>query len=275
MTADPGLFGPDSVTWQVHSDPTMVVAGIRALFLQALHPVAMAGVAANSRFSDDPWGRLQRTADYIGVTTFGTTADANKAGARIRGIHRRLTATDPDTGVEYPVDDPPLLLWIHCCEVDSFLSTARRGGARISAGDADRYVAEQIASARLVGLDPSAIAVPTTVDELAEYFVLIRPDLYASSEAQRAARFIVSPPMPRWVQLATPAVPGWLGVTGLGFALLPGWARKMYSHLPGVPTTDIGATLVLRALRTAVLAIPPLREGPHQKAARERLGLAS
>lgn len=36
--ADPGLFGPDSVTWQAHGDPMMWIAGIRALYLQACTP---------------------------------------------------------------------------------------------------------------------------------------------------------------------------------------------------------------------------------------------
>lgn len=41
---DPGLFGPRSVTWQMHGDPMMWIAGIRALYLQALHPRAVRGV---------------------------------------------------------------------------------------------------------------------------------------------------------------------------------------------------------------------------------------
>ncbi len=37
---DPGLFGPDSVSWQVHGDFTsMLIGGISALLLQALHPL--------------------------------------------------------------------------------------------------------------------------------------------------------------------------------------------------------------------------------------------
>ena len=71
---DLGLFGPDSVTWKVHAEPVLLVAGLRSLYLQALHPRAMAGVAQNSAYQSDPWGRLVRTATYVATTVYGTTA---------------------------------------------------------------------------------------------------------------------------------------------------------------------------------------------------------
>ncbi|SCD53618.1 hypothetical protein GA0115240_11342 [Streptomyces sp. DvalAA-14] len=96
--ADPGLFGPDSVTWQMHGDPVMWIGGVRALYLQALHPRAVRGVVQNSDFRRDAWGRLLRTASFVGEITYGTTPAAERAGARIRGIHRRLSGTDPTRG---------------------------------------------------------------------------------------------------------------------------------------------------------------------------------
>ena len=149
---DPGLFGPDSVTWRVHADPSMALAGLRALLLQAVHPLAMAGVAQHSDFRRDPWGRLFRTAEYVGVTTFGTTEQARRAGAKVRGIHGRLVGIEPESGTAYRVNDPALLRWVHCCEAESFLSTALRCGLRLSAADQDRYYAEQTLGASLVVL---------------------------------------------------------------------------------------------------------------------------
>lgn len=153
---DPGLFGPDSVTWQLHGDPIMWIAGIRALYLQALHPRAVRGVAQNSDFRRDAWGRLLRTASFVGRITYGTTPAAEQAGARIRGIHRRLTAIDPGTGERFGIDDPELLLWVHCAEIDSYLNVARRSGFPLTDAHADAYVDEQREAARLVGLDPAA-----------------------------------------------------------------------------------------------------------------------
>src|SRR4051795_13158089 len=117
---DIGLYGPDSVTWRVHADPTMLLAGLRALLLQALHPLAMAGVAQHSDFRADPWGRLLRTVRYVTTVSFGTTAQAERAAARVRGIHRPLGGVEPESGATYRVDDPELLRWVHCCLVDSF-----------------------------------------------------------------------------------------------------------------------------------------------------------
>lgn len=172
---DPGLFGPTSVTWQMHGDPMMWVAGIRALYLQALHPRAVRGVLQNSDFRRDAWGRLMRTADFVGTTTYGTTAAAERAGARVRRIHRLLGATDPATGERYGVDEPELLLWVHCAEIDSYLHVLRRSGFPLGDADADRYIAEHRVSARLVGLDPDAV--PADRGELARYFEKVRPAL--------------------------------------------------------------------------------------------------
>jgi uncharacterized protein (DUF2236 family) len=268
---DLGLFGPDSVTWRLHADPVLWVAGVRALLLQALHPLTIAAVQEHSDFRADTWGRLMRTADYVGTVTYGTRAEAHRAAARIRRIHAHVSGVDDVTGQAYRAEDPALLLYVHCCEIDSFLSTVRRGGQRLSTVDADGYVAEQLRAARLVGLDPQRDGVPTDTGSLADYFTAVRPHLVASHRTRETARFILAPPMPGWVQVATPARPAWTGVAALAFALLPRWARRMY-RLPGLPSTDLSATLALRALRASLLVVPArLREGPHLRAARTRL----
>jgi uncharacterized protein (DUF2236 family) len=268
--ADPGLYGPHSVTWRVHADPSMALSGLRALLLQALHPLAMAGVAQHSDFRADPWGRLFRTADFVGVTTFGTTTQARRAAAKVRGIHRRLGGVDPETGQVYRVDEPDLLRWVHCVEAESFLTTAVRCGLRLSAQEQDRYYAEQTRNAELVGLDPATV--PASVDQMAGYFRDVRPALRATAAAREAARFVLWPPMPALVRLGTPARPAWVALTGAAFAMLPRWARRMY-RLPGLPTTDVAATAAGLAFRSGLLVVPEaLRHGPHVKQARARLG---
>ena len=266
---DAGLYGPDSVTWRVHADPAMALAGLRALLLQALHPLAMAGVAQHSDFRADPWGRLFRTAEYVAVTTFGTSTEARRAAARVRGIHRRLAGIEPESGRTYRVDDPELLRWVHCCEAESFLTTAVRCGLRLSPAEQDRYYEEQLTAAELVGLDPRDV--PSSVAGMAAYFTRMRPQLEVTAEARRAATFVLWPPMPALVGLGTPARPAWVALAGAAGAMLPRWARRMY-RLPGLPTTDLAATAAGLAFRSGVLVVPPaLRDGPHVKAARARL----
>ena len=264
-----GFFGPDSVTWRVHADPASSIGGLRALLLQALHPVAMDGVASNSEFRAEPWQRLMRTAAYVNTLTFGTRREALRTVRRVRGMHRRLGGTEETTGRSYRVDDADLLLWVHCCEVDSLLSVPRRAGLRLSDDDADRYVAEQVTAAELIGI-PGCDA-PASVAELADYFERMRPSLAVTRPARDALRLILLPPMPAWVQLLTPARPAWGTLASLALASLPRWARRMYS-LPGLGLTDAAATAGLRAFRQAVLALPAsAQHSPVVRAAFERV----
>ncbi len=266
---DEGLYGPDSQTWRVHGDPTFAVAGLRGLLLQALHPLAMAAVEQNGGFEADPWGRLTRTSQYIATTTYGTEVEAMRAAARVRGIHRKLRGRDPATGEEFRLDRPDLLLWVHCCEVDSLLSTAARGGLALSGQESDDYLREQVKAAELVGL-PAPI-VPSNRAELAEYFVAVRPELRLTKAAARGLRGLAMPPMPGWVTLLTPARPAWGGLAALSMSLLPGWARRMYGLL-GLRLTDRAATAAVRAVRSGVLVVPGrFREGPTLRAAKARL----
>jgi len=255
---DPGLFGPGSQTWRVHSHPIVWIGGLRALYLQALHPVALRGVFTSSNYRADPWGRLRRTADFVGTTTFGSLPAAEAAGARVRELHHRLG-----------LDDPHLLRWVHCCEVGSFLDVYRRSDAAMDSLAADRYLAEQAAASRLIGLGPAAV--PCNTAELEAYFDSMRPELTGDSQARAVARFLLLPPMPTRVRLLTPALPGWAAMSGLAFGALPGWARRMYG-VPSLPGTDLRVTWSLRALRLAVNRLPPrLRTGPHLRAAQQRL----
>lgn len=249
MTADPGLFGPSSVTWQLHGDPMMWVAGIRALYLQALHPRALRGVMQNSDFRRDAWGRLMRTANFVGTTTYGTTEAAEKAGARVRKIHSMLGATDPDTGERYGVGEPELLLWVHCAEVDSYLQVARRSGFRLTDELADRYISEHRVSARLVGLDPDAV--PANQAEMAAYFEKVLPELAATPEAREVDDFLLRPPTHPLLVPAREVL--WRRVAQLAYAALPPYAHELYGRKAPEPTT---VTRQLRATGTLLRCVP-------------------
>ncbi|GGS07841.1 hypothetical protein GCM10010252_53460 [Streptomyces aureoverticillatus] len=242
--ADAGLFGPSSVTWQMHGDPMMWVAGVRALYLQALHPRAVRGVMQNSDFRKDAWGRLMRTAHFVGTTTYGTTEAAEKAGARVRKIHTMLSATDPDTGERYGVDEPELLLWVHCAEIDSYLHVVRRSGFPLSDAAADRYVAEHRESARLVGLDPGDV--PASTAELAAYFEKVRPELAAGPEARAVDDFLQRPPTRTLLVPARDLL--WRRVANLAYASLPRYAHELYGRPAPAPRT-----VTLRLVTTGTL----------------------
>ncbi|WP_232838181.1 oxygenase MpaB family protein [Streptomyces geranii] len=246
---DPGLFGPESVTWQLHSDPMMWVAGVRALYLQALHPRAVRGVMQNSDFRKDAWGRLMSIAHFVATTTYGTTEAAERAGARVRKIHRMLSAVDPDTGERYPVDEPGLLLWVHCAEIDSYLHIHRRSGYPLTDAHADRYIREHLVSARLVGLDPEAV--PADRAELAAYFEQVRPELAAGADAHEVDDFLLRPPTHPLLVPAREVL--WRRVAHLAYASLPPYAHELYGRAAPEPAT---VTRQLRATGTLLRRVP-------------------
>ncbi len=245
-----GYFTADSVTWRIHSDTAMFVGGIRALLEQALHPKAMAGVAAHSNFREDAWGRLQRTGDYVGTLTFGSKTEADKLAARVRKVHEMLK-----------VDEPELLLWVHMAMVDAFLDTAVRSGVKLSTSEQDKYVEEMVIFAELVGIETGLV--PRTVGQMQNYFQEIMPKLSASDDAKRAALFIALPPLPPLLRFGTPIAPLWGGITSLSAAALPKWARKLYGW-PSLPGQDSPTDLALRATRSALLFLPESLRQPQQ-----------
>jgi uncharacterized protein (DUF2236 family) len=244
---DEGLFGPGSVTWRVMNSRIMWVAIVRALYLQALHPRVIRGTLQNAATITQPvdaWARLRRTRKFIETRTFGTLAEAERAADRVRKIHESLTGTDPD-GTRYRVDEPELLLWVHCGEVDSCVDIARRGRLPFSAADLDAFVAEQRTSAELIGAGHAAA--PASVAELDAYYEEIRPRLYACDEARQALRLTLHPPVPEGNRVLKLGLPP---VSALAFSTLPGWARQMYGR-PSGPLSDMAATAGIRAVRVA------------------------
>lgn len=235
---DPGLFGPGSVAWRVHGESSMLIGGLRALLLQTLHPLAMAGVADHSDYRHDPWGRLHRTGRYIGATTFGNTATAEHVIAMVRAIHSRVEGAAPD-GRHYSARDPHLLAWVHVTEVDSFLTAYDRyGSGRLTDGERDRYVAEMAETGRRLGADP----VPTTRQELRHQLTGFRPELRFDRQARDAVRFLLSPPVP----LVLRGAYGVIGAAAVGS--LPSWARWQL-RLPLLPGID---PLAIRPAATAL-----------------------
>lgn len=258
---DDGLFGPASVTWRVHLEPVLWVGGFRALLLQALHPRVMRGTYQNSALFDPAkaWGRFQRTVEFVGVRTFASTAEVEAAAARVRRLHARLRGHDPDTGETFALDDPALLLWVHCTEIDSYAEVARRAGI-LDRAEVDAYLAESVRAARVVGL----LEAPSTRVDLDRYLERVRPGLRLTDEARAGIGKLFTPKgaAPRGLKLAIPSV------ATLAVATLPRWARRMYG-LPGLPSTDIGATGALRALHRLTGLLPDMPAPPEIVRARQ------
>lgn len=233
-TPGPRWFAEDRPIRRVHGDASMFVGGLRALLLQSLHPLAMAGVAEHSDYRGDPWGRLQRTSTFLAVTTFGPADDAQRAVDKVRGIHRRVHGIAAD-GRPYEASDPHLLGWVHVAEVDSFLRAHQLYGARpLDRQERDDYVADTARVAAALGVvDP-----PRTEDELRQRISDYRPELGGTAAARDAAKFLLlTPPLPLL------AKPPYAVLAATSVAMLPAWAR-LPLRLPYLPPLEVTAVRV-------------------------------
>lgn len=247
----PRWFAADRPIRQVHADASMFVGGLRALLLQSLHPLAMAGVAQHSDYRGDPWGRLQRTSTFLAVTTFGTARDAQRAVDKVRGIHRRVHGVAPD-GRPYRADDPHLLEWVHIAEIDSFLLAYQLyGAAPLDQAGRDAYVADTARVAAALGVENP----PRTEAELRQRIRAFRPELRSTEAAREAARFLlVTPPLP----LLARGPYGMLAATSV--SMLPAWARLplRLPYLPPVEATAIrlSGRVLVGGIRWALTSQP-------------------
>ncbi|MBV9858094.1 MAG: DUF2236 domain-containing protein [Streptosporangiaceae bacterium] len=239
--ADDGFFGPASVTWRVSTDLSSPVAGLRSLLVQALHPLAMAGVDQHSAWRRDPVGRLAATQEYVTTITFGDRATAERAGAWVRRIHEHVRGTDPVTGQPYAAGDPALLLWVHAALVESALAAAGLFGTPLPPADRDRYVAEMVAAAELVGV-PAGMA-PSTVTELEAYLAAVRPSLRCTPAASESMNYLLDPP-----GLGEDVADIWRDIRDAAVSALPDWAIAMYGYDAPAPLTAERRTEIRQAL---------------------------
>jgi uncharacterized protein (DUF2236 family) len=266
-SGDPGLFGPGSVTWQIHGDlPSMLVGGMAALMLQALHPLTVAGVADHSAFRQDPLGRLRRTAGFVAVTTFAGTEAAGAAIAEVRRVHGYVHGTAPD-GRHYDANDPELLTWVHAAEVLAFVRAYRCFGPRpLNRQAADRYVGEMQAVALALG----AARVPASTAELHDYFVEVRSQMQAGAQARTALAFLVNGAHRCPVAASEPAELARGLLVQLALGLLPGWARSLYGVRPPLPAERTALRLVAGGLFAGLRWV--LGPSPVVQVATERAG---
>lgn len=217
---DPGLYGPDSVIWRVHGDfPGMLCGGISALLMQMLHPLALAGVWDHSTFRQDMMGRLRRTSQFIAVTTFGNSVDAQTLIDRVKRIHLKVNGVDAH-GAPYAASDPHLLTWVHVAETSRFLAAhLRYKNPSLSRAEQDRYYAEAAVVAEALGAE----AVPKSVQTVEAYLLAMQPLLRCDERTREVLALLMNAPAPSWQ-----ARPAMKIMMMAGIELLPEWAQQQF-----------------------------------------------
>ncbi len=267
--ADDGFFGPGSASWRVATDLSSTIAGLRALLLQALHPLAMAGVDRHSGWRRDPVGRLAATSAYLATVNFGERAAAQRAAARVRRIHEHVRGTDPVTGHPYAASDPALLLWVHATFVDSLVVACELFGTALPPAEADRCVAEMTAAAELVGI-PAGMA-PASLAGLRRYLSSVRPDLRCTPAAAESVGYLLDPP-----GLDSEIAEIWRDIRAGAIGSLPDWAHQLYGF-PAQPPLTAARRLEIRqalgVLDAVFLGEPGVLEARQRIALRMRSAL--
>lgn len=233
---DEGFFGPGSAVWEVHNGIPTVVAGVRALLMQTLHPGAMAGVHDHSRYREDPLGRLSGTVRWVLTTTFADREHATAACTWVRGLHDTVRGEYPDadgTPVPYSAADPELTAWVHCVFADAFLSCHDTWGTPIPGGP-DAYVAEWAVAGELMGMTNP----PRSRAELDAAIASFLPVLRRDDRVDDAVRWLRRPPLGRAIG------PVYRIFFGGAVATLPPRYRRMLGlrrpWWPAITATRIG-----------------------------------
>jgi uncharacterized protein (DUF2236 family) len=262
---DPGYFLPGSAVWAVHGGVPTIVGGIRSLLMQTLHPAVLAGVHDHSNFREDTLGRLARTTAWIHALTYGSTAEARAATARVARLHESVNGkyVDGDGTVQkYSANDPELLRWVHITFTDSFLRTHELWDGPIPGGP-DAYVREWAQAGRLMGVESPPESKAALVRELAEWSAA--GTLRCDERVAETVAFIRNPPLHPMLK------PGYRVLFAAAVLSLD----PDYRRLLGLRTARIGPLpLPVRSAARATLAVVRLALGPaspSQLAARERL----
>jgi uncharacterized protein (DUF2236 family) len=236
---DPGLIGPDSVTWRLHSEQWLIAAGARAFLMQAAHPVVAQGALDHSRFREDPFGRVYQTIQGMSTLIFGTTTEVNAMARHINQLHFTVRGTLAESagrhtvGEPYSAMDPPALLWVHVAFVDSILTAYRSFVGPLSPDDCEQYWQESCQYARRLGLTDAVL--PPTYPAMQAYVqdAIASGEVAVGSGARIIAQTILRPPL-RWTRRAL-----WAVVRLITVGQLPPVIRAQYGlrwtpfHAPG------------------------------------------
>ena len=241
---DPGLLGPDSVSWRVIGDAAAFVGGIRALVVQTAHPEVVAGVEDHSRYRNDPFGRLNRTSVYVTETTYGALPEVRAAVAAVRTAHqpvRGRSARDRP----YSAGTPQMAAWVHNVLTDSFLAAYQTYGPQpLTTSEADRFVAEQAVIGALLDASP----LPETAHELSTW-VAENPALAGSEGQVNALSFLQDPPLPLGVKI------GYRPLFNAAVPTMQPAIRAVIGIEPARGSEQVGRSTV-RALRWALGSSP-------------------
>ncbi len=208
-----GLFGPESMLWEVNREALIFVGSGRAALLQLAHPYVAEAIDRFSGMRENPFGRFHRTFRNVFAMVWG---DLDAAFAAARGVHRvhtKIEGTLSETlgpwpqGHHYRANEPAALLWVHATLWETSLLVYQTFVRELSAEERDRYYSETRRFAALFGLDESMV--PATWSDFEGYNREMWHTLVPGRAAREIGAFLFEPhgfatgPAFRWLELVT------------------------------------------------------------------------
>jgi uncharacterized protein (DUF2236 family) len=246
-----GLFGPETLTWRINSEPLLIAGGGRALLLQVAHPLVAAGVAQHSDFEREPLNRLFRTLDTTYKIVFGDATVSACAARHLQARHLPVRGVSRE-GVAYDARDPVLLVWVWATLVETTLLVHERLIKPRSADEIERWYHEQTRFAVACGVPEGAW--PPDYAAFREYFDAAVEGLRPSADSRAIVASVFHPDVPL---LLRPLLPPFRIVT---LGLLPPSLRERLGFSWGPAREALTRSFALAARFAMALTPGPLRQ---------------
>lgn len=250
-----GLFGPESMFWQVNREAVLLLGGGAAALLQLAHPFVAQAVRDHSRVQHDVAGRFRRTFVRVLTMAFGDLDSALQAARRVRAIHDRTSGRLDESlgrfaqGSEYAASSEEALLWV----LATLIHTGQRVFGQLvrplSRAEQEQLFSSGRPQALLFGLLPSQLPADWAAFERYYAGMLDSDALVVGAAGRELAEHILTPPN-RAMR------PFYRFMRAYTASLLPDRLRQAFGLRLGAAERALLAA-TLPAIRLSLRALPP------------------
>lgn len=271
-TLDPvaGIFGPDSMFWQIGKYSTAFVGAGRAALLQTAHPWVATGVKQHSRTMDDPLSRFRGTFTNVFAMVYGSLDRVLESSLRVHNFHTRIKGTlEEDAGAfaagsRYQANSVEAMIWVHATLWETSVKMYEMIIRPLGADEKERYYQETRLFAWLFGIPDDAL--PRHWPDFLDYNRMMwESDVLTVTTAARDIKgFLFS-----FNRVLTPALSQYEVVTSM---MMPPRLREQYGMPPATDENLRTHDRYIGALKKVYPRLPrALRYMPPYVEARRRM----
>lgn len=197
-----GVFGPDSMVWEVNRHSVIFLGAGRAALLQLAHPWVAQAIHDHSGMRGDPIGRFHRTFRRVFALVYGDLGTALEAARRVHGVHATIAGNlDHDAagwarGTAYRANDEDALRWVHATLLDTSVYVYERVVRPLTTTEKEAYYEESRRFAALFGIGCGSLPADWTGFRAYTEHMWHSDELSVTPLAASIARFLLRPPHP-------------------------------------------------------------------------------